>query len=97
MVVSAVLKAPLARAVANTPVVSVASVKPATTVVSVASAYPLTSLALTPLSSSPAVVVTRPESERAEGSSEHARHGHTTKVPKHKRAHAKDAKATRSA
>jgi len=88
----------LARAVANTPVVSVASVKPATTVVSVASAYPLASLALATLSSSPAVVVTRPESERAEGSSEHARHGHTTKVPKHKRTlrDAKPAKANRS-
>ena len=97
MVVSTVLVAPLARVVANTlvTVVSVASVKPAATVVSVASAYPLARVALAPLSSLPAVVVTRPGSERAAGSPEHARHGHTTKVPKHKRAlrDAKPAKA----
>ena len=99
-VVSAVLRAPLARAVANTPlmVVSVASIKPATTVVSVASAYPLARVALAPLSSSPAVVVTRPGSEHAAGSSEHARHGHTTEIRKHERAHrdAKSAKADKN-
>ena len=99
MAVSAVLNAPLARAVANIPVtvVSVAAVKPATTVVSVASAYPMAMVALAPLYSSLPVVATRPGSERAEGTSEHARHGHATKVPKHRRAHTKDAKATRSA
>ena len=95
--VSAVLKAPLARAVANTPlmVVSVASVTPSTTVVSVASAYPLARVALAPLSSSPAVVLTRPGSEHAAGSSEHARHGHTTAILKHERA-LRDAKPARA-
>ena len=96
-VVSATLTAPLARSVANTPlmVVSVASVTPSTTVVSVASAYPLARVALAPLSSSPAVVLTRPGSEHAAGSSEHARHGHTTAILKHERAlrDAKPAKA----
>ena len=95
--VSAVLKAPLARAVANTPlmVVSVASVTPSTTVVYVASAYPLARVALAPLSSSPAVVLTRPGSEHAAGSSEHARHGHTTAILKHERA-LRDAKPARA-
>ena len=97
MVVSAVLKAPLARAVANTPlmVVSVASVTPSTTVVYVASAYPLARVALAPLSSSPAVVLTRPGSVHAAGSSEHARHGHTTAILKHERA-LRDAKPARA-
>lgn len=96
-VVSATLTAPLARSVANTPlmVVSVASVTPSTTVVSVASAYPLARVALAPLSSSPAVVLTRPGSEHAAGSSEHARHGHTTAILKHERA-LRDAKPARA-
>lgn len=85
--VSAVLNVPSARAVAK-PLVTV--------VVSVASAYPLAFVALAPQDTPTAAVVPVSKSERADGKSEHAARNHTAKAPKHKLAHAKAAKATRS-
>lgn len=85
--VSAVLNVPSART-ASKPLVTV--------VVSVASAYPLAIVALAPQDTPTAVVVPVSKSERAAGKSEHAARNHTAKAPKHKLAHAKAAKATRS-
>jgi hypothetical protein len=84
--VSAVLNVPSARTVS----------KPRVTVVSVASAYPLAIVTLAPQDTPTAVVVPVSKSERAHGKSEHAARNHTAKAPKHKLAHAKAAKATRS-
>jgi len=85
--VSAVLNVPSART-ASKPLVTV--------VVSVASAYPLAIVALAPQDTPTAAVVPVSKSERADGKSEHAARNHTAKAPKHKLAHAKAAKATRS-
>jgi hypothetical protein len=84
--VSAVLKVPSARTASKTRV----------TVVSVASAYPLAIVAIAPPHTPPAVVGPAPKSERADGKSKHAAKHHPAKAPKHKRDHAKAAKATRS-
>jgi hypothetical protein len=83
-------------AVLNVPSARTAS-KPRVTVVSVASAFPLAIVAILPPHTPPAVVVPVSKSERADGTSKHAAKDHTSKTPKHKRAHDKAAKATRSA
>jgi len=65
-------------------------------VVAVASAYPFAIVAIVPPSTAPAVAVPVSKSERADGTSQRAAKHHSAKAQKHKRAHAKDGKATRS-
>ena len=80
---SAVLNVPSARAVAKPPI----------TVVSAASAYPLTIVAIARPYTPPAVVVPVSQSERADSTSDSSAKNHSAKAQKHKRDHAKAAKA----
>lgn len=82
-------------AMLNVPSVRTTS-KPMVNVVSVASAYPFAIVAIVPPSTAPAVAVPVSKSERADKTSERTAKHHSAKAQKHKRAHAKDGKATRS-
>ena len=84
--VSAVLNMPSVR---TTP-------KPLVNVVSVASAYPFAIVAIVPPSTAPAVSVPVSKPELVDGTSERGAKHHSAKAQKHKQAHAKDGKATRS-